>query len=54
MSLDIVLKHKLIYVSLSVEKNLKTQEFQVSTAYVSESSPQGLSELIILYFNHGI
>ena len=33
------------------EKNLKKpQGFQVSTADASESSPQGLSELIILYF----
>ena len=36
------------------KKNIKNSGFQVSTAYASESSPQGLFELIILYFSHGI
>ena len=56
MSLDIVLNYEFIYIPSSVgkKKNIKNSGFQVSTAYASESSPQGLFELIILYFSHGI
>lgn len=53
MSLD-ASKHELIYVSSSVGKPKITQGLPVSTTYVSESSPQGPSELIILFFNHEI